>query len=134
MNIDERFEKLEKQNETFAGQIKTLKKILGGVAALALAALVGGTALGVHAANGKFDIITAKTLELKGASGKTRMKLEGANGQLRFYNSSGRNSIYLGSEGTITLSDSTGYNRIWLYGKNGSFIARSIAGNPNIFI
>ena len=41
MNIDERFEKLEKQ-------IKTLKKMLGGVAALALAALIGGTVLGVH--------------------------------------------------------------------------------------
>ena len=48
MNIDERFEKLEKQNETFAGQIKTLKKMLGGVAALALAALIGRTVLKVH--------------------------------------------------------------------------------------
>ena len=49
MNIDERFEKLEKQNETLAGQIKNLKKMLGGVAALALAALIGGTVLGFHA-------------------------------------------------------------------------------------
>ena len=92
MNLEARVDKLERDN-------KTLKKMLGGVAALALAALIGGTVLGVHAANGTFGILTAKILELKDASGKTRMKLEGAKGQLRFYNSSGRGTMYLGSEG-----------------------------------
>ena len=86
MNIDERFEKLEKQ-------IKTLKKMLGGVAALALAALVGGTVLGGHAAHGNFDNIYAKNIFLIDDNGKIRVKLQGADGSLKLNNSSGKNKI-----------------------------------------
>ena len=101
MNIDERFEKLEKQ-------IKNLKKMLGGVATLALAALIGGTALGVHAANGSFDTLTAKTLHLKDSSGKTRVSLYGSNGNL-------------------LLKDASGKTRVMLYGSSGSIRAVTIS-------
>ena len=50
--------------------------MLGGVAALA--ALIGGTAMGVYAANGTFDTLTAKTLLLKNGAGKTRVELRGS--------------------------------------------------------
>ena len=108
MNIDERFEKIEKQNEkiekqneTFAGQIKNLKKMLGGVATLALAALIGGTALGVHAANGSFDTLTAKKLLLKDSSGKTRLELYGASGALLLKDSSGKTRVSLYGSGNL---------------------------------
>ena len=111
MNIDERFEKLEKQNETFAGQIKTLKKMLGGVAALALAALIGGTALGVHAARSKtFDTLTAKTLFLRNSNNKKTVQIMGSNGTLYLYNSSGTSKIILsGSDGKLTRVSETSW-------------------------
>lgn len=113
MNIDERFEKLEKQ-------IKTLKKMLGGVAALALAALIGGTVLGVHAANGTFDTLTAKYLYLKDKSGKTRVMLSGRNGRLVLRDSRGKRSVDLiGVDGSLRLQDSRGKNRVVLSGHQG---------------
>jgi DUF4097 and DUF4098 domain-containing protein YvlB len=114
MNIDERFEKLEKQ-------IKNLKKMLGGVATLALAALIGGTALGVHAANGSFDILRAKTLYLKDSSGKTRVQLLGSSGQLYLKDASGKNRVKLGSNAFLTLRDSSGKKRVAL-GSGGLYL------------
>ena len=111
MNIDSRVQKLEKQNETLSGQIKNLKKMLGGVAALALAALIGGTVLGVHAANGNFNIITAKTIYVKDSSGKTRAKLD-RKGVLRLYDSSGKRRVALdGTNGRLRLYDLSGKYR-----------------------
>jgi hypothetical protein len=110
MNIDERVqtlekqnEKIEKQNETFAGQIKNLKKMLGGVATLALAALIGGTALGVHAANGSFDTITARTLYLKKTGEKARVMLDSSRGF-----------------GHLLLRDAMGRTRLELSGRAGN--------------
>ena len=121
MNIDERFEKLEKQ-------IKNLKKMLGGVATLALAALIGGTALGVHAANGFFDTLTAKTLLLKDSSGKTRVKLLGSSGNLILSDSSGKQRVALsGSSGKLDLKDASGKTRVMLYGSSGSIKAVTIS-------
>ena len=120
MNIDERFEKLEKQ-------IKNLKKMLGGVATLALAALIGGTALGVHAANGFFDTLTAKKLLLKDASVKTRVQLFGSTGNLVLSDSSGKNRVYLnGSSGKLDLKDASGKTRVMLYGSSGKVTAGNI--------
>ena len=105
MNIDERFEKLEKQ-------IKTLKKMLGGVAALALAALIGGTAMGVHAANGKFDTLTAKTIYVKDSSGKKRITLSGALGNIYLMNFRGINKIKLeGTSGNAWAKEYNKFNR-----------------------
>ena len=121
MNIDERFEKLEKQ-------IKNLKKMLGGVATLALAALIGGTALGVHAANGTFDTLTAKTLLLKDSSGKTRVTLLGSNGYLFLKDASGKNRVSLnGSSGTLYLRDPSNKTRVTLNGSDGKVTATSIS-------
>ena len=101
MNIDERFEKLEKQ-------IKTLKKMLGGVAALA--ALVGGTVLGVHAANGSFDTLTAKTIYVKDSSGRTRVQLVGSTGYFALYDSSGPARVVLRSDGYFKAMHTHGYS------------------------
>ena len=121
MNIDERFEKLEKQ-------IKNLKKMLGGVATLALAALIGGTALGVHAANGSFDTLTAKTLHLKDSSGKTRVSLYGSNGNLLLKDASGKDRVALsGSSGKLNLKDASGKDRVALYGSTGNIRASTIS-------
>ena len=120
MNIDERFEKLEKQ-------IKTLKRMLGGVAALALAALVGGTVMGVHAANGTFDTITAKTLILIDSSGKQRAKLKGSTGTLSLSDSSGKYRAYLSSSGSFYLKDANGKERVNLSGKTGKITAATIS-------
>ena len=132
MNIDSRVQKLEKQNETFAGQIKNLKKMLGGVAAIALAALIGGTVLGVHAANGTFDTITAKTIFLKDNSGKTRVALYGNSGVLRLKDSSGKARVDAGSNGNLYLRDSSGKNRVWLYGSNGDLLLKDSSGKTRV--
>ncbi|MDP6278951.1 MAG: hypothetical protein QGI11_10660, partial [Nitrospinota bacterium] len=94
MNIDSRVQKLEKQ-------IKNLKKMLGGVAALALAALIGGTVLGVHAASGTFNNITAKNIFLKDNSGKLRVALKGSKGNLYLYDSSGKARVTLSGKNGI---------------------------------
>jgi DUF4097 and DUF4098 domain-containing protein YvlB len=125
MNIDERFEKLEKQ-------IKNLKKMLGGVATLALAALIGGTALGVHAANGSFDTLTAKTLHLKDSSGKTRVSLYGSNGNLLLKDASGKDRVALyGSNGYLYLKDASGKNSVMLYGSSGSISSGNLYLNDS---
>ena len=81
--------------------------MLGGVAALA--ALVGGTVLGVHAANGTFDDITAKRLFIKDSSGKNRVTLRGSDGELYLRDSSGKIRMILqGSNGTISASSLSG--------------------------
>ncbi len=81
----------------------------GGVAALALAALIGGTVLGVHAANGTFDTVTAKTLYLKDSSGKPRVVLRGKYGILRLNDSSGKQRVQLtGSNGIVKTWKSNG--------------------------
>ncbi|MDP7167606.1 MAG: hypothetical protein QF701_07595 [Nitrospinota bacterium] len=104
MNIDSRVQKLEKQ-------IKNLKKMLGGVAALALAALIGGTVLGVHAASGTFHILTANTIYIKDNSGKRRAKLD-RKGILRLYDSSGKRRVALdGTNGRLRLYDLSGKYR-----------------------
>ena len=125
MNIDERVQTLEKQNETFAGQIKNLKKMLGGVATLALAALIGGTALGVHAAsyspNGSFDVLTAKTLYLQDSSGKNRVSIYGLSGMLFLKDSRGKDRVVLnGSRGNLAVSDTNGKLRVYLNGMDGN--------------
>jgi len=51
--------------------------MLGGVATLDFAALISGMVMGVHAANGTFDTITAKTIHLKNFDGNTRVELRG---------------------------------------------------------
>ncbi|MDP7369735.1 MAG: hypothetical protein QF919_04400 [Nitrospinota bacterium] len=115
MNIDSRVQKLEKQ-------IKNLKKMLGGVAALALAALIGGTVLGVHAANGNFNIITAKTIYVKDSSGKTRALLD-RKGVLRLYDSSGKRRVALdGTYGILRLYDSSGRRRVALDGERDGIL------------
>jgi hypothetical protein len=125
MNIDERFEKLEKQ-------IKNLKKMLGGVATLALAALIGGTALGVHAANGSFNTITAKTLFLKDYSGKTRVELNGSSGNLYLKDASGKTRVKLGSNGSLYLKDASGKQRVGLYGLNGNLYLTDSSGKQRV--
>ena len=83
MNIDERFEKLERDN-------KRLKRYVAVSISIALAALIGGTVLGVHAASGTFHILTANTIYIKDNSGKRRVALDGTNGRLRLYDLSGK--------------------------------------------
>ncbi len=113
MNIDSRVQKLEKQ-------IKNLKKMLGGVAALALAALIGGTVLGVHAASGTFHILTANTIYIKDNSGKRRAKLD-RKGILRLYDSSGKRRVALdGKYGRLRLYDLSGKYRVALEGIKGN--------------
>ena len=69
MNIEERFEKIEQENrmmkEIFERQIKKLRKFLAGVGALALTAIIAGTAGWVVAADGTFDTIIAKNIYVK---------------------------------------------------------------------
>jgi hypothetical protein len=125
MNIDSRVQKLEKQ-------IKNLKKMLGGVAALALAALIGGTVLGVHAANGNFNIITAKTIYVKDSSGKTRALLD-RKGVLRLYDSSGKRRVALdGTYGILRLYDSSGKRRVALDGKYGRLRLYDLSGKYRV--
>ena len=113
MNIDSRVQKLEKQ-------IKNLKKMLGGVAALALAALIGGTVLGVHAASGTFHILTANTIYIKDNSGKRRAKLD-RKGILRLYDSSGKRRVALdGKYGRLRLYDLSAKYRVALEGIKGN--------------
>ncbi len=115
MNIDSRVQKLEKQ-------IKNLKKMLGGVAALALAALIGGTVLGVHAASGTFHILTANTIYIKDNSGKRRAKLD-RKGILRLYDSSGKRRVALdGTYGILRLYDSSGRRRVALDGERDGIL------------
>jgi len=105
MNLEARVDKLERDN-------KTLKKMLGGVAALALAALIGGTAMGVHAANGKFDTLTAKTIYVKDSSGKKRITLSGALGNIYLMNFRGINKIKLeGTSGNAWAKEYNKFNR-----------------------
>ena len=105
MNLEARVDKLEWDN-------KNLKKMLGGVAALALAALIGGTVLGVHAANGKFDTITAKTIYVKDSSGKKRIELHGALGNIYLMNFRGINKIKLeGTSGNAWAKEYQKFNR-----------------------
>jgi len=134
MNIDERFEKLEKQNEILAGQIKNLKKMLGGVAALALATLIGGTVLGVHASEGNFDTITAKTLKLKDSSGTKRVAHYGSSGGLVLYNSSGtiKRASLQGQYANLYLFNSRGTTRVKTNGDTGRLYLNDYSGKTKI--
>ncbi len=125
MNIDERFEKLERDN-------KRLKRYVAVSISIALAALIGGTVLGVHAASGTFDNITAKNIFLKDNSGKTRVALYGNSGVLRLKDSSGKARVDAGSNGNLYLRDSSGKNRVWLYGSNGDLLLKDSSGKTRV--
>ena len=113
MNIDERFEKLERDN-------KRLKRYVAVSISIALAALIGGTVLGVHAASGTFHILTANTIYVKDNSGKKRAKLD-RKGILRLYDSSGKRRVALdGTNGRLRLYDLSGKYRVALEGIKGN--------------
>ena len=113
MNIDERFEKLERDN-------KRLKRYVAVSISIALAALIGGTVLGVHAASGTFHILTANTIYIKDNSGKRRAKLD-RKGILRLYDSSGKRRVALdGKYGRLRLYDLSGKYRVALEGIKGN--------------
>ena len=96
MNLGERVEKLERDN-------KRLKRYVAASISIALSALIGGTVLGGHADHENFDNIYAKNIFLIDDNGKIRVKLQGADGSLKLYNSSGINKIKLkGDNGKIT--------------------------------
>ncbi len=78
------------------------QKMLGGVATLALAALIGGTVLGVHAHRSDKDDIRAKDIYLYNSSGKLRVMLKGSSGSLTLYDSKGKHTVMLsGTNGRI---------------------------------
>jgi hypothetical protein len=127
MNIDERFEKLERDN-------KRLKRYVAVSISIALAALIGGTVLGVHAASGTFDNITAKNIFLKDNSGKTRVALYGNSGVLRLKDSSGKARVDAGSNGNLNLRDSSGKTRVWLDGNNGNLYLKDSSGKYRVVL
>jgi len=98
--------------------------MLGGVAALSLAALIGGTVMGVRAANGTFDNIYAKNIFLKDNSGKVGAELRGNGGHFSFYNHRGKmTAMLLGDVGILSLMNSRGKHRVRLDGNTGQAIA-----------
>ena len=126
MNIDERFEKLERDN-------KRLKRYVAVSISIALAALIGGTVLGVHAANGNFNIITAKNIYVKDSSGKTRVTLYGSSGIVELKDSSGKIRVKLyGNSGNLYLKDSSGKTRVMLEGRIGYLYLKDPSGKRRV--
>ena len=128
MNIDSRVQKLEKQNEALSGQIKNLKKMLGGVAAIALAALIGGTVLGVHAAkplSNKFNNLYANRIFLRDKAGNIRVSIHGQTGNLNVFDKNKKVRVNLnGNQAIVSVRDSVGKPRVLIRGNDGVLFLR----------
>ena len=115
MTVEERFEKLEKQN-------RKLRKLGLTSVAIALAGFIGGTALSGRAytaAIERQDSITTKAIYLKDTSGRTRVALIGATGLVQVYDGGGRLRMQLNSNGDVRSYDANGKARAVM--TNGPF-------------
>jgi hypothetical protein len=106
MTIEERMEKVERQN-------RKLRKLSLASIALALAALIGGTALSVRAYTAAIEptSVTTQNLYIKDSSGRVRFYLAG--NSFRQYDASGNLRIYL-------FTEASGYHGMTLRKSNGS--------------
>lgn len=109
MTIEERFENLEKQN-------RGLRRLSLASIAIALAALVGGTALAVRASTAAIEpiSITTHAIAVKDGAGKKRLVLDGLNGSLGSYDANGKLRAFVNSNGIIFLQDENGKVRVHL--------------------
>lgn len=122
MTIEERFEKIEKQN-------RNMKKWLAGVAALALVAIVAGTAVWVRAADGTFGTVNANYIYLRDASNRVRVSLSGSSAYVHVLDANGKTRALLSSGGYVTATDSNGVGRVALNGSDGKvYFYNSSAG------
>lgn len=118
MTIEERFEKLEKQN-------RKLKKWMAGIGAIAVMALVGGTALSVRAYTAAIDpvTITTQSIFLKDSAGRTRVALSGGSGVIHGFDVNGKSRVTVDANGYIYVTDTNGIIRARLFpdGTVGTF-------------
>lgn len=120
MTIEERFENLEKQN-------RRLRRWMAGVGALALAAIVAGTAGWVKAADGTFRILTANHINLMDGTNRVRVSLNGASGYVTVLDYNGKQRAQLNSGGFVMAMDSNGVPRAYLYG-TGKVVFHNASG------
>ncbi|MEK6710470.1 MAG: hypothetical protein AABZ64_07820 [Nitrospinota bacterium] len=132
MTIEERFERIEKENQALKSQARNLRKLAWGAVAIALAAFVGGTALSVRAWTAAIDpvSITAQTIALKDSTNKVRLTLSGSGSvaYIQVLDANGKARAALTSNGIVMAMDSNGVGRVTLYGSDGKIIFRD-AGN-----
>lgn len=120
MTIEERLEKIEKQNSR-------LRRLAWAAVAIALAAFVGGTAVWVRAADGTFDTLTARTIYVKDASGKVRVLLS-PEGQVVVADANSKVRVDLRSTGHVLVNDAAGANRVLLDANTNMVVLKNAAG------
>ena len=121
MNIDERFEKLERDN-------KRLKRYVAVSISIALAALIGGTVLGVHAAkplSNKFNNLYANRIFLRDKAGNIRVSIHGQTGNLNVFDKNKKVRVNLnGNQAIVSVRDSAGKPRVVIRGNDGVLFLR----------
>jgi len=125
MNFDERVEDLEKDN-------KRLRRLVIAAISIALAALIGGTVVGVGAYTRHInpDSITTKNITLKDNNGIIRVMLIGSNGSLYLRDTNGKLRVALsGNNGSLYLKDSNRIFRVELSGILGTVKTYKPNGN-----
>ena len=139
MTIEERFERLEKQN-------RVLKKWLAGVGALAVAGLVAGTAqftiaytAAIEPSKVTTQLITATKIEaqqilVKDSTGNTRLLLNGADGSIYLGSASGKWRASISSCGQIAAYDTDGNPRVWINGTAGTIALTHSGGQNRVFL
>jgi len=117
MTIEERFEKLEEEVKTLREQKGRLRRLSLASVALALAALIGGTALSVRAYTAAIEptSITTTSITLKDSSGRTRFALNGLYGTFNAFDVNGKLRAVLGSGGNIATFDANEKLRVRLF-------------------
>lgn len=95
MTIEERFERLEKQNGELAKQNRRLRKCMAGAVPLAPAASLAAAAgwVGAWTANIEPSQITTQKILLKDATGRVLMLFDAAGSTLMVRNRNGRPRI-----------------------------------------
>jgi hypothetical protein len=123
MTIEERFEKIEKENQALKNQTRSLKRWVAGIGALALAALIGGTALSVRAYTAAIDplSITTQAITIKDGNNRVRLVLNGDFGAVFGHDAGGKRRFLLdGNTGNITSYDGNGVARAGM--SSGGFV------------
>ena len=131
MTNEERFEKMEKESrelkEKLEKQNRKLRRLSLASVALALAALIGGTALSVRAYTAAIEptAITTQVITLKDTSGRVRLILSGQNGAVSAFDVNGKLRVRLDSAGTVYTFAANGKQRVTLDSDGRVFIRDS---------
>lgn len=157
MTIEERFGRLEKEYQEFKEKVEKRsgrqKRLSLASIALALAALIGGTALSVRAYMAAIEpgFITTRQITLKDSSGRVRLVLDGEQGRVRAFDLNGKmrarlspggvtthnanntGSTFLSADGYIAVADANGKERSQLTGP-GELFLRDANGKVRAYI